>query len=244
MTAEGQAKAFRGRKPGRRYNRVSPKIWSDAAQAGLSDNAKVLLYLLSCSHRTTEGLFKLHKPYIEADLCWTRRRLSGPFAELETNDFIMYDKNVSVILLKDALLTQRPENENQRIYSLRKLEELPATPLFKTFAGLCELYCEPLYHDLVEWFPDRFDEPLPKPLGEPSSEPLGQPQSLTQTQPSTQAPPDATEPQARQDGDDGSFRQPSSTGNQSERASLQTKKSVRESLSKKLPGLKPRSEYK
>ena len=46
-----------------RYHKVSPRFWADEKVLRWNDDAKMLaLYLLTCPHRTTEGLFRLPKP--------------------------------------------------------------------------------------------------------------------------------------------------------------------------------------
>jgi hypothetical protein len=48
---------------------------------------------------------------------------------------------------------------------LRKLRDVPPTPLFLKFAELCRQICEDLYDELAEEFPEQ----LPKGLGEPQA---------------------------------------------------------------------------
>src|SRR6266516_3278016 len=63
-----------------RYHRVDPRFWTDLAVLGWSDDAKLLaLYLQTCPHRTTKGLFRLPKAYIQADLEWSAERLAERF---------------------------------------------------------------------------------------------------------------------------------------------------------------------
>lgn len=54
-----------------KYNRISTKFWTDEKVLQWDNETRLLaLYLLTCSHKTTEGLFRLPKQYICADLEW------------------------------------------------------------------------------------------------------------------------------------------------------------------------------
>lgn len=152
-----------------RYYRVSPRFWTDTRS--WTEDARLLgLYLLTCPHRTTEGLFRLPKAYIYADLGWTVERLGEPFAELLANGFIHYDETLEIVLITNALKYQAPENPNQVKHAISLLEELPPTPLFSLLTTVAK----------------RFSEPLAKGLEERFGEGFGKPQSLTQAQSHTQ----------------------------------------------------------
>ena len=57
----------------RSYWRVTPAFWGDEKVAGWNDDTRLLaLYLLTCEHRTLEGLFRLPKGYIMADDLWRK----------------------------------------------------------------------------------------------------------------------------------------------------------------------------
>lgn len=147
------------------YYRVSPKFWTDPAIRRSSDDAKLLAcYLLTGPHRRLEGLFRLPKPYICADLGWTMERLAEPFKELLAEQFgepgfIAYDEAAEVVLIHKALKYQSPENDNQVTAALRQLDDLPDTPLTSEFRRSAERYCE----RLAKRLPERFGEPIGKP---------------------------------------------------------------------------------
>lgn len=162
------------------YYRVSPKFWTDPAIRRCSDDAKLLaLYLLTGPHRRLEGLFRLPKPYICADLGWSMERLAEPFKELLAErfgepGFMAYDEAAEVVLIRKALKYQAPQNDNQVKAALGQLEDLPDTPLTSEFRSLAEQYCERLAQQL----PERFGElignpPAPAPAPAPKDHPSG-----------------------------------------------------------------------
>ena len=161
-----------------RYYRVSPRFWSDTKD--WSDGAKTLaLYILTSPHRSLEGLFRLPKAYITADLGWSLERLSKPFGELLANGFIHYDEATEIVLITNALKYQSPDNPNQVKHALTILEELPPTPLFALLTTVAKRFCEPLAEGLQEQLGEGF----------------GKPPALTPTQ----APPPATSPSLSRD---------------------------------------------
>jgi hypothetical protein len=147
------------------YYRVYTRFWSDPDMEHCSDDAKLLaLYLLTGPHRRLEGLFRLPKAYICGDLGWTAERLAKPFQELLAErsgkpGFIAYDEQAQVVLLRNALKYQAPENTNQVTACLRQLEDLPDTPLTSEFRRLAEQYSE----RLAKRLPEGFGQPLPHP---------------------------------------------------------------------------------
>lgn len=143
-----------------RYYRVSPKFWSDPEVLRWSDDARLLaLYLLTCEHRTTEGLFLLKKKYVEADLGWSTERFTKGFGELLEAGFIEYDDEAQVCLIVNALRYQAPQNENQAKNAVKRLAELPPTPLTSTFKRLAEQFSERLAEQLPEGFGEWYGNP-------------------------------------------------------------------------------------
>lgn len=160
-----------------RYFRVVPRVWTD--HPTWSNDAQLLaLYLLTCPHRTTEGLYRLPMAYVRADLNWSqqplrkglRERLAEAFGELSASSFCEYDEQAQVVLVMGALETQAPENPNQVTAAIRQLEELPPTHLTSTFKRLAERFCERLAERLPEGFGEPFGKPpSPPPPPSPSS---------------------------------------------------------------------------
>lgn len=158
----------------RLYWRVASAFWTDEKVLGWNDDTRMLaLYILTCEHRTAEGLFRLPKGYICEDLGWSTQRLREPFTRLLQDGFIEYDESVKVCLILNALEYQSPENPNQVTAACKIIEELPATPLLMRFLALAERYSEPLAERLIERFGEGLGQPLspPPPLSPPLAPP-------------------------------------------------------------------------
>ncbi len=136
-----------------KYNRISTKFWTDEKVLQWDNETRILaLYLLTCPHKTTEGLFRLPKQYICADLAWSLEGLAKPFNKLLEDGFIKYDDRVNVILLCNALKYQSPDNPNQEKAAISLLKELPKTDLLYQFIRQAERFSERFYQRLVEQF--------------------------------------------------------------------------------------------
>lgn len=159
----------------RDYNRVSPRFWPEAQAGGWSEDMKVLgLYLLTCEHRTTEGLYRLPVEYMAADLsgadqlgcdlagAWSAERVRQALAQLSADGFVKYDYAARVVFLPRALVYQAPENPNQRKAAIKSLLGLPRTPLLGDFLEAAQSHCAELAKELREQ------------LAEPSCEGIGE----------------------------------------------------------------------
>lgn len=139
------------------YYRVTPKVWLQ----GWSHDARLLaLYLLTCPHRATEGLYLLPLGYAATDIGWEEERLREPFAELITDGFAKYDAEARVVFVCKALAYQAPANKNGFISAARRLVKLPHTPLFADLLEAAREHCPPFAEALPQLLPERFADSL------------------------------------------------------------------------------------
>ncbi|MGM0438757.1 MAG: hypothetical protein ACQEQD_10865 [Bacillota bacterium] len=116
------------------YHKVASNFWGDKKVRSWDQDTTILaLYLLTSPHKKTEGLFRLPKGYIAADLNWSLKVLEQPFNKLLEDGFIKYDKEVEVIYIVRALKYQTPQNPNQEKAAIKKLKTLPKTELLDEF---------------------------------------------------------------------------------------------------------------
>ena len=139
------------------YYRVSPAIWR---QPWSEDMRTLAVYMLTCPHRTIEGLFVLPKPYICGDMKWDPERLEKPFAELLEDGFIDYDEDAQVCLIVRALEYQTPSNGNMDTAAVRRLKMVPKTRLDGPFLLSAVHHCQRFAKRLREALPQRFRESL------------------------------------------------------------------------------------
>lgn len=121
-----------------------------------SEDARVLaLYLVTCPHRTAEGLFSMRLAYAAADLQWLPERLTEPLAELVEIGFIGWEPDDEVMLLRSALKYQTPANPNMVKAAMKKIDGLPVTPLTWEFERLAERFCKPLAEQVRNRFGNK-----------------------------------------------------------------------------------------
>lgn len=120
-----------------KYSRLSAKFWNDERASQWPDQMKLAaLYFLSCRHRTLEGLFLLPAQYAAADLGWSVKRVNQALAFLEQEQFLRFDRQISLLLLRNALKYQRPESSNVCKGAIRRILGLPKSPLIHEFVEL------------------------------------------------------------------------------------------------------------
>lgn len=162
------------------YHRVWSSIWTEP----WSEDARYLaLYLLTCEHRATEGLYRLPKAYVMADLGWPGSRLSVAWNELVEDGFVEYDAAAQVVLIPKALSRQQPANPNAVKAAVKAVEGLPQTVLLQRLYGLAERFSERFAEGLRERFPEEVLKPLPQEWTDPPAPtPAPTPRSSTKTE--------------------------------------------------------------
>jgi hypothetical protein len=138
----------------RRYFRVGPSFWHD--HAWNDDERLAALYILTCEHRTTEGLFRLPLVYAATDLGWTARRFRKAFDRLLADEFIEYDPRAQVCLIVKALKWQPAMNPNMCAGAVKRLEGLPSTYLLARLLGRARQFAEPFAKALEDEFAEEF----------------------------------------------------------------------------------------
>lgn len=156
------------------HYRVSPKFWLKARRRGWTDQQVTLaLYLLTCDHRNLEGLYRLPKPYIAADLAWPAEKVEETLASVCGDGFASYDEDAEVVLIPKALKHQAPSTENQIKGAIAQLARIPRTSLWDAFRMACASHCPRLADAIdMEW----------------PSEPEGDPNGSSRTRAGSRAP--------------------------------------------------------
>lgn len=124
-----------------RYQRTSPKFWQDPKVRGWGDREKLLAqYLLTCQHRSTEGLFWMPKAYAAADLGWTIEGVSKALTTLSDAEFVAYDEPTETLIIRKALKYEAPAGEKQIAGAIARLADVPPSPLFALLRAAAGTY--------------------------------------------------------------------------------------------------------
>lgn len=94
----------------------------------MSDNGKLLaLYLMTCSHSTIAGVFRLPDGYVSEDLNWDVSTVSEGFAELFAKGFANRCETTKWVWVRKHLEWNKPENPNQRKSAAKIALSVPET---------------------------------------------------------------------------------------------------------------------
>ena len=126
-----------------RYHRVPETFWALAREHNWPEKTIILgLYVQTCKHRNTEGLYLLPLAYVSADLGWTPAVVERNMSQLGKAGFIKYDSRAELLLLPSALETQAPKAPMQIQGAISRLKYLPASPLLHDLYGYASTYSD------------------------------------------------------------------------------------------------------
>lgn len=152
----------------RKFMPVSPAIWNRRVLGLGKDVVIVYVYLLTNKHRNSEGLYHLPIAYMLGDLGGLdldEDAIRAALEALQDEALIYFDASVDVVFIPDALLLQPPASPKQLEGAIRKLRDVPRTPLLHKLYERALAYCgeenkagESLPKKLIEAFPN-IDKP-------------------------------------------------------------------------------------
>lgn len=132
------------------YNKIQDNFWIDEKVRGWDFKTRMIaLYLLNNQHRFSEGLYHLPLSYIVEDTKLTKNEIDKALKKLCSDNFIKYDRVNSIILIINALKYQPLQNINHCKAALKKLEQLPKSPLLKELIAKAKLY-NPKFYQLLK----------------------------------------------------------------------------------------------
>lgn len=116
----------------RDYGKVHSTFWSSQTTGGMSDDGKMLaLYLMTCTHSTIAGVFRLPDGYVSEDLGWSPERVAKGFAELFAKGFANRCETTKWVWITKHLEWNPPENPNQRKAAVKVAASIPAECVWK-----------------------------------------------------------------------------------------------------------------
>lgn len=99
----------------REYGKVFCAVWESETFRALTDDGKLLaIYLMTCSHSTIAGVFRLPDGYVAEDMAWEVTRIHRAFGDLEANGFAVRCATTRWVWVVKHLDWNPPENPNQR----------------------------------------------------------------------------------------------------------------------------------
>jgi hypothetical protein len=174
------------------YATVLATFWPDT-ESWSSDERVCALYLLTCGHRKTEGLFRVPDGYAADDMGWDVGRFTAAIDLLEARGWLMRD-GAWVLLVKSLRIEQNRPKGRPRILGARNaVATAPrSSPLYRRFCEEAARHCPDLHEVL--------DEPSGDPLDTPSGPSEGTPEYSSSTS--------SSKPASRASAHDGAAPQP------------------------------------
>lgn len=148
------------------FSKVDSSFWTDEKVRSWDNKTQFMaLYILTNSHRNSEGLYRLPKYYIAGDLSISPKEVTRLLDKLISCNFIQYDEENSIIFINKALKYDPTKNKNHQISAAKKLNELPKTYLFNELLKAAEKYNKSFARFLKEVKPEFFNEQSPDAVG-------------------------------------------------------------------------------
>jgi hypothetical protein len=132
---------------------VSPSIWNKRLVRHGRETALLYAYILSNPHRASEGLYRLPKVYIAADLEMELEEVEVALAALEGEGLIIYDHEAEVVLDPTGIFFLPARSDKQMQGAITKLRQVPRTPLLNHLLELATHHNPRLAKEISEAFP-------------------------------------------------------------------------------------------
>lgn len=145
----------------RDYGKVYSTFWSSETTGKMTGDGKLLaLYLMTCSHSTISGVFRLPDGYVAEDLGWDAERVKKGFVELFAKGFANRCETTKWVWILRHLEWNKPENPNQRKSAAKVALSIPDGCAWKPdFMRVCGPILE------IEWnAPENPSETLAEPF--------------------------------------------------------------------------------
>jgi hypothetical protein len=129
----------------RDYGKIYSAIWSSPDFLSFSDDSKLLVfYLLTSTHTTMTGAFRLPDGYLSADLGWTNERVNKGLSELFAKGFCNRCETTKWLWICKYLRWNPPENPNQWKAITKQADQVPEKSAWKQdfMRSLAKLYGE------------------------------------------------------------------------------------------------------
>jgi hypothetical protein len=140
-----------------RYNYVKANFWDHAALKDWDLNtSQIAIYILTCKHRTADGLFYLHPNYIKTDLRLKEEEIESGLEKLADEDFIRWDRENKFILITNALKYQPIDKINYKKAVHEHLINLPKTYLYYDLLKKASRYSPLLKDNLIKSMSKKF----------------------------------------------------------------------------------------
>lgn len=145
-----------------RYRKISPKIWNDAKFRGLSDNAKLVFFMLLTHPQTSAiGTLRAYIQGLAPEIGWTEKAFREAFAEVLKKGMVKASENDGLIWLPNFMKYNMPESPNVLKSWAPSLDDCPECTLKDEIFLTVKAFAEGLSKAFGQAFAQAFAAPSP-----------------------------------------------------------------------------------
>lgn len=146
-----------------RYRKVDPRIWNDAKFRGLSDNAKLVFFmLLTHPSMTALGAMRATVAGLAAEMGWTTEAFGEAFQEVIAKGMAEHDPKACFVGLPNFIRYNEPESPNVVKAWVGALDLLPECEQRSLTVTRAVAFAEAKGKAFAEALPEDFREARPK----------------------------------------------------------------------------------
>lgn len=145
-----------------RYRKVDSRIWNDAKFSGMSDNAKLVFFmLLTHPSMTALGAMRATPEGLAAEMKWTPEGFREAFGEALSKGMAEHDERACLVALPKFLKYNPPESPNVVKAWWSALDLLPECRLKFDVIQRARGFAEGMTEGYAKAFGETFDKAMP-----------------------------------------------------------------------------------
>lgn len=145
-----------------RYRKVDPRIWNDEKFRGLSNNGKLVFFmLLTHPHMTAIGAMRATAPGLAAEMGWSEKAFREAFGEALSKGMAKHDEGACFLALPRFLKYNPPESPNVVKAWASSLDLLPECQLKSQVIQEAKAFAEAFGKAFGEALPEAFAKAMP-----------------------------------------------------------------------------------
>ncbi len=145
-----------------RYRKISPKIWNDAKFRSLSDNAKLVFFMLLTHPLTSSvGTLRAFPQGLAPEMGWSQEAFCKAFGEASAKGMVIASEKDGLIWLPNFMKYNAPESPNVLKSWAGSLDDCPECALKTEIYRQVKAFALGLGKAFREAFAQAFQEPLP-----------------------------------------------------------------------------------
>lgn len=146
-----------------KYRKISPSIWNDSKFRSLSDNGKLVFFMLLTHPQTSAiGTIRAYQQGLAPEMGWQEKAFGKAFREVLEKGMAIYSERDGLIWLPNFMKYNAPENPNVLKSWAAGLDDCPECALKNKVYEQVKAFAEGLSEAFSKAFREAFKVPLPK----------------------------------------------------------------------------------